>query len=71
MTYTDLKLKINVQHFDFRLQQFSELLNMTVEEIEALKEEDSTVGNYFYSVYSKFINGIFPSEDFVNRFRKS
>lgn len=71
MTYTDLKLKLNIQHFDFRLQQFAELLNMTVDEIETLKETDSTEGNYFYGVYSNFMKGQFPSEDTVKHFRRA
>jgi len=70
MTYTGLKLKLEVQHFQFRLEQFAELLNMTTSEVEELKEVDDTVGHYFYCVYMNFHKGVFPSEDFVNRFSK-
>lgn len=70
MTYTAQKLKLELAHFQFRLEQFAELLNMTCEEVEELKEVDDSVGHYFYSVYMNFHKGVFPSEDFVNRFQK-
>jgi hypothetical protein len=64
-------LQTNINYFMYKLQAFAELLNITVDEVETLKEMDTDEGHHFYAVYMSFQRGIPPTRDFVNKYRKA
>jgi hypothetical protein len=64
-------LQANIANFNAKTQQFCELLGMSLDTVEALKETDSPDGNEFYAVYMAFQHGIWPSADFLNKYRKA
>jgi len=64
-------LQANIANFDAKTKQFCELLGMSYDLVEELKEMDTPEGNEFYAVYMSFHNGIYPTADFVNKYRKA
>ena len=64
-------LQANIANFDAKTQQFCELLGMTWDHVEFLKETDTPEGHEFYAVYMAFQHGIWPTADFVNKYRKA
>jgi hypothetical protein len=61
-------LQQRIGNFDFKLQQFADLLNLSVAQLEELKEVDSPAGNALYTAYFNFMQGIYPSKDFIAQY---
>ena len=64
-------LQANIANFDAKTQQFCQLLGMSYDQVDELKETDTPDGNEFYVVYMAFQHGIYPTADFLNKYRKA
>ena len=61
-------LQQNIRYYEFKLQQFADLLNLTTEEFSELKEIDSPAGNALYTAWYNFMQGIHPTKDFIKQY---
>lgn len=57
-----------IREYETQLQQFADLLNLTVGEFSELKEIDSPKGNALYTAWYNFMQGIYPSQEFVKQY---
>jgi hypothetical protein len=61
-------LQQKLAQYQLKLQQFADLLNLTVAQVEELKEIDSPAGNALYTAYYNFQHGIYPTKEFIAQY---
>ena len=66
-----LTLQQKLAQHQSNLQRFADLLNLTVAQVEELKEIDSPAGNALYTAYFNFNRGIYPTKEFIAQYTNS